>query len=241
MKKPLIGILTNIIKVEEGNYAGGERIYVNRDYVRAAIEAGGTPILLPIHADVEAIYHQIELVDGLILSGGQDVAPHHYNEEAKPWLGAVSAERDHFELLAVRYAYQLNKPMLGVCRGVQLLNVALGGTLYQDIEKEHETPLKHLQAEYRVHPTHAVSILPGSRLHAIFGQESVHTNSFHHQSIKEIAEGFMVSARSSDGIVEAIEKRDSPFVLGVQWHPEMMVGDPYMSKLFAAFLDEARK
>lgn len=239
MKKPLVGILTNIITVEEGPYAGGERIYVNRDYIRCVIEAGGIPFLLPIVSDIGVIHQQIEWIDALLLSGGQDVSPHHYNEEAKPWLGKVSQERDSFELAAVKHAIKLKKPLFGVCRGAQLLNVALGGSLFQDIEKEHDTDLKHLQAEHRVEATHPVEIVLHSRLHKIFGQEVVCTNSFHHQSVKELGADLIVSAISSDGVVEAIESTGDHFILGVQWHPEMMVGNPLMGKLFSAFIDEA--
>ncbi len=242
MKKPVIGILTNIITVEEGTYAGGERIYVNRDYVLQVLSAGGIPLLLPIVHDLKAIRQQIEHIDGLLLSGGQDVHPKYYNSEPSPWLGAVHDERDVFEMEAIKIAIERKIPLLGVCRGQQLINVAFGGTLYQDIPQEIKTSdLLHTQRESRQKATHRVEITPGSRLHAILGSTAIWTNSFHHQSVKECAPGFMVVAHASDGVVEGIEKSGDHFVLGVQWHPEMMSDEPGTKKLFEAFVSEALK
>jgi putative glutamine amidotransferase len=231
--KPKIGILTNILTVTDGIYQGGQRIYVNRDYVVRILEAGGIPILLPIIDDQETILRQIELVDGVLLSGGQDVSPHYYSEEPHPQLGEVNLERDHFELEVIKHAVQLKKPMLGVCRGCQVLNVAFGGSLHQHLDE-------HTQTLSREKGTQLVKIERSSLLYGILEKEEISTNTFHHQAVKKIAPGFVVSARASDGTIEGIESEMHDFVIGVQWHPEMM-SDLEMKKLFKALVDEASK
>lgn len=242
MKKPVIGILTNLMSVEEGPYTGGQRIYVNRDYVTCILQAGGIPLLLPIIDEIAVIHEQILRIDGLVLSGGQDVSPHYYKEEPIPEMGSVSPDRDFFEIHVIKSAISLQKPLLGVCRGLQMLNVACGGSLFQDIPAQiKESKLAHQQKEHRTLGTHEVDIAQDSHLFRILRKMSVQTNSFHHQAVKEIAPGFRVVGRSRDGVVEAIERVGGPFALGVQWHPEMMTGDSDMRALFEAFLTEVRK
>jgi len=242
MNKPVIGILTNLMTVKEGPYADGERIYVNRDYVNCILKVGGIPLLVPIIDDVEVIREQIKQTSGLLLSGGQDVGPHYYNEKAIPEMGSVSADRDFFEMALIKIAIELQKPLFGVCRGLQMLNVAFGGTLFQDIPAQvKQSDLLHMQEEHRTTGTHLVDISPQSNLFRILQKETLLTNSFHHQSVKDVAPGFHVVGRTRDGIVEEIERREGPFVLGVQWHPEMMTGNCDMKKFFEAFVAEARR
>lgn len=234
-KKPIIGILTNIFTIEEGQFAGMERIYVNREYVKTILKAGGIPVMLPIIEDLETICKQIENIDGLLLSGGQDLHPHHYNEEPSPKIGTICLERDRYEIAAVRHASSLNIPIFGVCRGLQLLNVVFGGSLHQDIPG-------HSQKMKREEAFHTIEIVPGTKMHKIFGAEKVKTNSFHHQAVKHLAPGFRATACANDGTIEGIERIEGSFVMGVQWHPEMMVNlHPEMQKLFDAFVAEARQ
>lgn len=241
--KPLIGILTNLLAVETGIFSGTERIYVNRDYVDSVLRAGATPLLLPIIADQEAIFQQMSACDALIFSGGQDVHPHHYNEEPSHFLEAVCYERDLYEMAALRFAIQQKMAIFGICRGLQLMNVAFGGTLYQDIAKQiPEGSLAHSQKARKDEITHAVDLADESWLQRIFKKKTLMTNSFHHQAIKDLAPEFRAIAWAKDGIIEAIEKNDDSCVVAVQWHPEMMTEKHSdMHLLFCAFVDEVKQ
>lgn len=241
-KKPLIGISTNQYTLENGFFAGQKRIYINQDYVELILEAGGIPFLLPHNKNREAIKQQMMAMDGIIFSGGQDIHPLHYKEEPLSCLEAVCLDRDEFELEAIQLAHALKKPILGICRGLQLINVAFGGTLYQDIGQQFPSPsIQHSQKTHKAAATHTVDIVPGSQLSRIFGKESLMTNSFHHQAVKDLAPGLSVNAKAKDGVVEGIEKKESPFLIGVQWHPEMMLErHPEMLKLFSAFVSAAQ-
>jgi putative glutamine amidotransferase len=240
MKKPCIGITANILMVESGVLAGTERIYVNRDYVTSILRAQGIPLMLPLVADIEALYRQIDSVDALLLSGGQDVNPHYYNEDPSFFLETVSLERDIYEMEAVRYAYKQKKPIFGICRGLQLLNVAFGGTLYQDISKHYPTAFsQHSQKARKDEPSHLVQLEEGSWFKKVLKKEQLFTNSFHHQAIKDLSPQFKMAACANDGVIEAIESKDDSFVIGVQWHPEMMTEKKSeMQQLFDAFVQE---
>lgn len=242
-KKPLIGILTSILTVESGVFSGTERIYVNRNYVSSVLRAGGIPILLPIIPDLESLYQQIEAVDAILISGGHDVHPLNYNEEPSHLLETTCLERDQYEIAVIKHALQLLKPILGVCRGMQLLNVFFGGSLYQDIAAHFPTPtFQHNQKFKKEDPSHTVTIAQNSWLSTVFENEMIVTNSFHHQAVKDLAPGFRVSALAKDGVIEGIEKIDGSFALGVQWHPETMTENHLgMHKLFCAFVVEASK
>jgi len=232
---PVIGILTNILTIEKGLLTGKERIYVNRDYSNAVVQSAGVPLLLPIVPNKEIICRQIESVDAILISGGQDIDPYHYGEDRLPQIQEVCAERDSYEMETIRYAFSRQKPILGICRGLQILNVAFGGSLYQDIGHYFPKSLEHAQNE--MSGRHHVILEKNSRLHRTFGLESFQINSFHHQSIKEIAPGFVVNAWAPDGIIEGIEKQDDLFVMGVQWHPEMLIDhESMMLKLFSTFI-----
>lgn len=212
--KPLIGISCNTICLE-----GRERFILSSSYVKCIEKAGGIPLILPfLKEDVEK---QMELVDGLLLSGGQDVDPAHFDEKPAEGLGAVSKERDAHELELVRAAQKQNKPILGICRGAQVLNVAFGGSLYQHIGDGHREGV------------HKVVMC-----NELFGKKEISVNSFHHQAVKKLAPDFEVAALSDDGIIEAIVKKGSNWVVGVQWHPEQMECSE-MDRLFATFIQVA--
>ncbi|MDU2064463.1 MAG: gamma-glutamyl-gamma-aminobutyrate hydrolase family protein [Sporomusaceae bacterium] len=241
-KKRIVGILPNILFDREGAFPGMERVYVNSAYVRAVEAAGAVPLLLPVVADEAAIQRQLECVDGLLLSGGYDVDPLYYGEEPIPELGLTLPEMDRHQLAAARLCRDMNKPMLGICRGLQIMNVAFGGTLYQDIYKEQASgkkpaSLEHVQKGQRRALSHTVDIVPNTRLAAVLGEGAVLTNSFHHQAVKDIAPGFVVNAASRDGLIEGLELPGAVFTVGVQWHPEDLC--PHyenMARLFAAFV-----
>jgi putative glutamine amidotransferase len=216
-------------------FPGMERTYVNHDYVRAITMAGAVPMLLPVIGDEHSIREQIKLVDGILLTGGYDVNPLYYSEEPCKELGFIFPEVDEHQLAVARIAADLGKPMFGICRGMQVLNVAFGGTLYQDMLQVPNS-IKHFQKSQRHVASHTVSIVQDTVFSRIFDKKVIMTNSFHHQAVKELAPGFIVSARATDGVIEAIEKPGDTFTVAVQWHPEMMAEKyPNMLNLFKKF------
>jgi putative glutamine amidotransferase len=237
MAKPIIGISANILVSDTGM----ERNYVNNDYVNAVAAAGGVPVIMPIILEDEAIEAQVRGIDGLLLSGGYDVNPLIYGQEPIEKQEYTRPDIDEHDIKLIMAAYKMGKPIFGICRGVQVLNVAFGGTLYQDLSQKDGCYIKHVQNSKRDFAGHTVKVIRDTRLHEMFG-DKVLTNSFHHQSVKESAPGFEISALSIDGIVEAIEMTGDKLVMGVQWHPECMyVSHPHMLKLFEKLVDEALK
>jgi putative glutamine amidotransferase len=187
----------------------------------------------------------IHSLDGLLLSGGSDLDPGYYGEEAVPELGVTLPERDAFEIALVGMALRRGMPVFGICRGMQVLNVALGGTLYQDLPSQWERDLlKHRQDTPKWQPTHEVSVEDGSYIAEVMDRELVKVNSYHHQGIKDLAEGLVVTGRSSDGVIEAVEAGDisERWLLGVQWHAEAMRGaGPQQESLFEAHVSAAER
>lgn len=211
------------------------------EYCREVEEAGAVPLVLVAGAsDPEATF------DALILAGGADVHPRHYGQDVDPRVAETlefDEARDQFELEVTRAALERERPVFGICRGVQLLNVALGGSLVQDLSLLGVAPAAHNQRGRleRWRPAHPVEVYPGSRLHALLGARTVEVNSFHHQAVARPAPGLRVAARSPDGVVEAVEHPGHPFLLGVQWHPERMARKVAVQRrLFAALVGAAR-
>lgn len=239
--RPIIGISGSLTIEQEGIFSGYKRCYVSNDYISAVVRAGAIPYVLPIIEDEEILKAQIDNIDGLILTGGHDVSPLVWGEEPLKNIGNLLPERDDFDIKLARFAVEKDKPLLGICRGHHILNVAFGGSLYQDIDYAEESFIKHNQNAYYDVPTHSIEIYDKSKLYSILGCKSM-VNSFHHLAIKDIAKGFKVSAVSKDGIIEAIEKTGKEFVIGVQWHPEMMSFKcKQMQKIFDALVEEAIK
>jgi putative glutamine amidotransferase len=190
------------------------------DYVRSVARSGAVPVVLPT-LPAEAADAVLDRLDGLVLSGGIDVDPALYGRTRHPKLGRVDRERDDFELALTRDALRRDLPILAICRGQQVLNVATGGTLIQDIPSELEGAVTHAAAGRRTRRSHPVEVVPGSKLREILGPGPISVNSFHHQAIDRLGEGLSVSGRCpEDGVIEAVEMNDRAFVLGVQWHPE---------------------
>lgn len=217
-----------------------QRFYVNSAYVHAVAAAGGTPVLIP-HQEESQLENILEQISGLLVPGGVDLDPIYFDQELHPKSGIIDPWRDQSDLVLIRGALARSIPILAICRGCQVLNVACGGSLIQDIESQIRQPIKHRQEAPRWYPTHEIAIAADSLLARIYGAATIRVNSFHHQALDQIAPGFRVTARTSDGVVEAIESIDNRFVLGVQWHPELMAGhDPGVSKLFAHFVAAAK-
>ncbi len=210
-QKPVIGIT--------GNYAEREN-RLAETYYKSVLKAGGVPVIIPPLADTDAIVNTLSRIDGLLLSGGGDFNPLYCGEEPSPKLHSINSERDLPELLITRLAYNRQIPMLGICRGIQTLAMALGGRVEQDIEPK--AAVKHSQDADRSEPTHTVNIADGTILHSIYGCDTIAVNSFHHQAVAETGQKFKATATSPDGFIEAIESREFKSIMGVQWHPECL-------------------
>jgi putative glutamine amidotransferase len=244
---PIIGI-TATLKEDVDAVAErplGRFVRADLDYVEGVAGGGGVPVVLPPAGDEGAAKAVIHSLDGLLLSGGSDLDPGYYGEEAVPELGVTLPERDAFEIALVGMALRRGMPVFGICRGMQVLNVALGGTLYQDLSSQWERDLlKHRQDTPKWQPTHEVSVEYGSYIAEVMDRELVKVNSYHHQGIKDLAEGLVVTGRSSDGVIEAVEAGDisERWLLGVQWHAEAMRGaGPQQESLFEAHVSAAER
>ena len=237
---PVIGITCSLTASPIGDsiYAL-ERNIIARDYAGAVEYAGGTPLLVPHVEDMDCVDRYLGVLDGLVLSGGSDIDPLLFGQEPHQNMGSVDCVRDEMELQLTQKALDQDLPILAICRGIQMLNVAAGGTIYQDIAAEMPQPTlaalpKRCAGWYA---SHTIDILSDSRLLRIFGSPSVRVNSFHHQAVRDVPEGFIVTARAKDNVVEAIESPTHRFALGVQCHPEMMwERHPEALNLFTAFL-----
>lgn len=230
---PVIGIT--------GNFSDGN-LTLASGYYTSILKAGGVPFIIPPFEDANILINLLDSIDGLLLTGGGDINPLFLGEEPVKELHSINPYRDRQELLITRLAANRQIPILGICRGIQIMNAALGGTLYQDIYSQTESKLiKHSQELERSFASHTVHIDADSLLAKIMGQTTLPVNSFHHQAVKKPAPGFRVSARASDGIIEAIESTECKSMIGVQWHPECFIlnNDPCMMPLFGWLLQEA--
>ncbi len=231
--RPRIGVTGHIDKENT-------RLSISADYMEALYALGALPILLPMTGDEGILLQIARELDGFLFSGGGDIAPSRFGEETFTFCGEISPARDEMELGLFHAVLPTQKPILGICRGVQLVNVAMGGTLFQDIYQQNAQPYpqQHRQTSPDRLPAHDVLIEENSLLHRIVGKTRLPVNTLHHQAVKDCGKGLAVTARSVSGLIEAVEKQDHPFFLGVQWHPERMFpADESAKKIFAAFLD----
>ncbi|MHC4549147.1 MAG: gamma-glutamyl-gamma-aminobutyrate hydrolase family protein [Planctomycetota bacterium] len=241
--QPIVGLTSRTLALRS---SGRERPVetVARAYVEALEAEEALPVLLPNAAEPARAAGYLDVVDGLVLTGGDDPHPHLFGEEPHPGIEAVDLRRDRFEIALVRAARERRLPVLGICRGIQLMNLALGGDIYQDIPAQTDSVVAHSQRTAEDGPWHEVEIRAGSRLAQHVGAGRLAVNSFHHQACRRLAEGLVVAATSvADGLVEALEDPGQPFFLGVQWHPEIAPGGPEAAghRLFAAFIRAARE
>ncbi len=236
MARKVVGILCSTSLKTDTTPA---RHYLNRAYVSALENAGATPIILPVTSNLDIANSYLGIVDGILLSGGLDVEPSLYGAAPHPNLGELDTCRDETEMPLIKAALEQDMPLFAICRGLQALNVARGGTLYQDIPSELPSELHHLQSEVgfsRDALTHKVVIDANTRLRSIVGDSDMMTNSFHHQALQKIGDGLLVTAHSTDGIVEAVEDPNCNFLVGVQFHPEETTHDEKSRRLFEAFV-----
>ncbi len=237
--RPLIGITCSSV-VPTDTESPHDRM--NHAYTRAVWNAGGEPVILPNLGQTEYAEAIVGRLDGLLLSGGNDVSPALYGEDVLNETVRVDGPRDASEMPLIRAAVERDLPILAICRGIQSLNVALGGTLIQDIPTQAPSDVAHRQKDARDVDTHLVAVEPGSLFAQVVGEEPLPTNSFHHQAVRDVTEGYQVSGRAPDGTIEAMEDPLREFVLAVQFHPEEMVGvSERCRRLFTAFVDAARK
>jgi len=216
-------------------------------YVDALTSVGAVPWLIPLVTDDAVLRAIYEGLDGVFLPGGADIDPKSYNAERQPTCDRSDPPRDRVELALVRWAIEDAKPVLGVCRGLQIINLAAGGSLVQDLKTEVPDAMKHDYFPYRDgyprdHLAHTVRVIEGTLLHRITGVSQLSVNSMHHQGVSQLGAGLVASAVAPDGIVEGLESADGTFLVGVQWHPEVLMdSDPRMKQLFAEFIAASRE
>jgi putative glutamine amidotransferase len=236
---PLIGITTSRHTNQYGwRYAKG---YSKN--AEAVVRAGGLPVFIPIGMPDEVIRGIYERLDGVLLPGGGDVSPDRYDEPQHELTAEVDTDLDHVEISLTEWAIADDLPTLGICRGHQVLNVALGGKLIQDVGTQMETDIKHdVRFDLpRNGIAHTVEVTPGSKLATVLGETTVAVNSLHHQAVTVASDRVQITARSTDGIIEGVEMPDKAFILSVQWHPEDLVGyEETADRLFVAFVEAAR-
>lgn len=229
--KPLIGISLGYTPQKNS---------VNTVYVQSVLKCGGIPFLVPVTDDVEALHQIVSGLDGLVLTGGEDISPLYYGEQNHPNLGEVNDVRDVYDLTLAKLAIEHNVPILGICRGLQLINVAMGGTLYQDLPSQYSQQINHRQESGKI-LAHRVNIMPNTLAYRLFNADTIRVNSLHHQAIKNLAPGLKITGKADDGVVEIVEAFPTRPILAVQFHPEYFTaeGDTLMGKFFGFLMDKA--
>lgn len=233
--KPIVGITAEV--KEDGSY------FMPTVYTKAIIQAGGVPVIVPLipGGDLEELCKGI---DALFVTGGEDIDPSYYNAEPHIHLGRITPKLDEMEFALVQRMLQLDKPYIGVCRGMHMLNIVSGGTLFQSIHSQRKEPvMQHLQIADRTHRSHPVKVEKTSRLYELLQEDEFKVNSFHHQALNKVGESLRVVARATDGIIECVESTKHTFVFGFQWHPEEFAveGDEPSKRVFKAYIQAALK
>ncbi len=246
-RRPTIGVTTQTLQAIDGIPAGLPlSVVMNERYYEAVATAGGAPVLVPLLKEEDALRATYDACDGILIPGGVDMDPATYGETPHEKLGRIDPDRDRVELQITRWCIEDKKPLLGLCRGLQVINVAQGGTLFQDLDAQLDGAIRH---DYfptygfdREHLSHDVAVEPSSRLHSLVNLDQLPVNSMHHQGVRQLGRGLLACARSSDGLIEAVESTNGHWMVGVQWHPEVFENtDPHTRDLFRGFVDAARE
>ena len=233
MRIPIVGII--------GSVDDEKNTKLKNTYVKAIEFCGGAPILLPYVETAESIKRFTENCDGFLLTGGVDIHPNRYGEKIKNKCGKIQRHRDILEFRAFESIYKHDKPIMAICRGAQLVNVALGGNLHQDINDEIQTSILHQQTEPKNAYSHAVRIFENTPLFNLISREKIYTNSFHHQAIKTLGRGLKIMATAEDGVIEAVYSTEKRYIRAYQWHPELLVEADTISKsVFDDFITECQ-
>ncbi len=233
--KPLIGLIPLVDEARNS-------LWMLPGYMEGVIAAGGLPVMLPLENGDADLAQLCALCDGILLTGGHDVSPEFYGAKRLSVCGACSGERDRMEAQVLRRAMAANKPVLGICRGLQFINAALGGTLWQDLPSQRPYGVNHRQAPPYDVPAHSVHLVPGTPLAELLGRDALDVNSCHHQAVRDLAAPLESMAASPDGLVEAAYHPGMRFLWGVQWHPEFFrCSDTAASAIFRAFVDSCRR
>ena len=232
--RPVIGVFGEVDEEKCSKIKG--------DYISALEDAGGLPVLLPYSGRAETVEGYVGLCNGFLFSGGVDIEPSRYGETKKESCGEIQLYRDELELLGAGPVFRSKKPVMAICRGIQLVNVALGGTLYQDIPSEIKTDIEHRQTASKYSPSHFINVTPGTPLYAIAQKTRIAGNSFHHQSVKTPGKGLEIMAKADDGVIEALYGTGEQYIRAYQWHPERLYrSDGINFELFADFIRACEK
>lgn len=243
IQKPLIGVTcrTHVFPPREAGASSGTAFLGQTECADCIVRAGGNPVFLPSVVSDDYVAQVLHAIDGVLVAGGDDDDPARYGQEPHAKLGFVDHVKGRFESELIRRALAAGVPILGLCGGHQVLNVACGGTLHQDIAACTGSTMGHSAAMTEPRPSHTVQIASGSRLHAVYGEQKIRVNSSHHQAVDRLGEGLTATAHAPDGIVEAIERPGEPFVMGVQWHPELLAAqDAASQRPFDVFVEACR-
>lgn len=244
--RPTIGVTTQTLQAIDGIPAGlPTSVVMNQRYYEAVADAGGAPVLIPLMDDMDALRGSYDACDGILIPGGVDMDPATYGEAPHEKLGRVDPQRDRAEMQLTRWCIDDRKPLLGLCRGLQVINVVQGGTLFQDIGAQFGGAIRH---DYfpnygfeRDYLSHDVVVAPSSRLRSLVALERLPVNSMHHQGVKQLGAGLVACAIAPDGLIEAVESPNGHWMIGVQWHPEVFEhDDPHTRDLFRGFVNAAR-
>ena len=220
--QPIIGLLVSV--------DDERKVTALHDYAHAVEAAGGLPLILP-YVEKESIARFVALCDGFLFTGGLDISPTYYGEAQSPFCGEIQQHRDTLELRVLEAVLQTDKPVLGICRGAQVINVALGGTLYQDLPSERPSAIAHRQSEEKYTPSHHVEVHPSTPLHAMIGSTRMPANSFHHQAVKAPGRGLVPMASADDGVIEALYLEGERYLRAYQWHPERLFASDAQNRL----------
>lgn len=246
-RRPTIGVTTQTLQAIDGIPAGlPSSVVMNQRYYEAVADAGGAPVLIPLLQDNDALRATYDACHAILIPGGVDMDPATYGEAPHEKLGRIDPERDRVELQLARWCVEDRKPLLGLCRGLQVINVAQGGTLFQDIDSQVAGAIRHdffpnygFEREYL---SHDVTVAPASRLRSLVDVDQLPVNSMHHQGVKQLGKGLVACARAADGLVEAVESINGHWMVGVQWHPEVFEAhDTHTRDLFVGFVNAARE